>query len=306
MRFTVVITMLAPSAYSTSSSSQCFPRASSTPACGPTSSPTPRAVSTLPTQRASGGSSRPYPSPSGSTWPSRNYRWPPRESHDPKRDIPQCHDPGGLNHPGASPCARDPAAQHRRVGGGAALEHRHIRHPAVRRFQGACSARARRCRDTGDDQVDGLIASCHDHLGAYGRNTYSLSRAAGYSPQALSITHPDPEHPARRAGSLQMAAVYRVPCPWADVPASAERERALLCGQDRLARCCMAMAVFGAGDSPVLHAVHGLRITRKCGKVCGKLPLNNIERPYCVPVRVVPRRRVRSRLSSRSCRTHLA
>ena len=44
----------------------------------------------------------------------------------------------------------------------------------------------------------GLIASFFTIIYAYGRNTFSLSRA-GYFPKFLSITHGDPQDAARGA-----------------------------------------------------------------------------------------------------------
>jgi ethanolamine permease len=120
----------------------------------------------------------------GSTWRSRELPLAAEESHDPEAGHPSRDDLGSQH---AGPVRRShPVPEHR----ASAAEPR----PSVPR-RPRCSTASRRCsgRHGGISAraggLIGLIASFFTIIYAYGRNTYSLSRA-GYFPQSLSITHP--------------------------------------------------------------------------------------------------------------------
>ena len=115
----------------------------------------------------------------------------------------------------------------------------------------------------------GLIASFFTIIYAYGRNTYSLSRA-GYFPQFLSITHPtrNTPHVALIAGGvvgyvLTLVIYY------------AGKSESALAGQ--IVGALLYMAVFGAVISYFMQCLAFIMLRQK---------LPNIERPYRSPVGV--------------------
>jgi ethanolamine permease len=116
----------------------------------------------------------------------------------------------------------------------------------------------------------GLIASFFTIIYAYGRNTYSLSRA-GYFPQVLSITHPTRHTPyvALIAGAV-VGFIVAFVIWWlgqqAENPVAGKIVGALL-----------YMAVFGAVISYFMQCVAFIMLRRR---------LPNIERPYRSPVGV--------------------
>ena len=133
--------------------------------------------------RGSPGSSRRSRSPSGSTWPSRSCRWPPRSPTTPSRDIPRATIWGMTTLLVAGFLT---LFLNTGVDGGAAV----IGVSATPLFDGFKGV-------FGDGTaaellaligLTGLIASFFTIIYAYGRNTYSLSRA-GYFPKWLSVTH---------------------------------------------------------------------------------------------------------------------
>jgi hypothetical protein len=137
MRFTVVINILALGILA-SSSSRCWPRASSTPACGPTSRPT-AAGPTLPAPRDRGdlpGAAVRHlvlPGHRGAAAGRRGVARPPAR-RPPGHHLGPAHP--GRHRPGI-------LLLNTGVDGGAA-SHRHLGHPAVRRASRPCSARAPR------------------------------------------------------------------------------------------------------------------------------------------------------------------
>ncbi len=115
----------------------------------------------------------------------------------------------------------------------------------------------------------GLIASFFTIIYAYGRNTYSLSRA-GYFPQSLSITHPTRNTPyvALIVGAVIGYALSLV------IYFAGQSESALA---GKIVGALLYMAVFGAVISYFMQCLAFIVLRRK---------LPNIERPYRSPVGV--------------------
>ena len=127
--------------------------------------------------------------------------------------------------------------------------------------------------------LTGLIASFFTIIYAYGRNTYSLSRA-GYFPKWLSITHPKRKtpHVALIAGAvvgyLLSLLIYELGCScWGPLSSASESKTA---GQ--IVGALLYMAVFGAVISYAMQCYSFIRLRQK---------MPNIERPYRSPVGVV-------------------
>ena len=115
----------------------------------------------------------------------------------------------------------------------------------------------------------GLIASFFTIIYAYGRNTYSLSRA-GYFPQSLSITHPTRNTPyvALIAGAVVGYILALV------IYFLGQSENALA---GKIVGALLYMAVFGAVISYFMQCLAFIMLRRR---------LPNIERPYRSPVGV--------------------
>src|SRR6267154_2677464 len=115
----------------------------------------------------------------------------------------------------------------------------------------------------------GLIASFFTIIYAYGRNTYSLSRA-GYFPQSLSITHPTRNTPyvALIAGAVVGYILSLI------IYFLGQSENALA---GKIVGALLYMAVFGAVISYFMQCLAFIMLRRK---------LPNIERPYRSPVGV--------------------
>src|SRR4029079_11769880 len=115
----------------------------------------------------------------------------------------------------------------------------------------------------------GLIASFFTIIYAYGRNTYSLSRA-GYFPQSLSITHPTRNTPyvALIAGAVIGYALSLV------IYFAGQSENALA---GKIVGALLYMAVFGAVISYFMQCLAFIMLRRR---------LPNIERPYRSPLGV--------------------
>ena len=115
----------------------------------------------------------------------------------------------------------------------------------------------------------GLIASFFTIIYAYGRNTYSLSRA-GYFPQSLSITHPTRNTPyvALIAGAVVGYVLALV------IYFLGQSENALA---GKIVGALLYMAVFGAVISYFMQCLAFIMLRRR---------LPNIERPYRSPVGV--------------------
>ncbi len=115
----------------------------------------------------------------------------------------------------------------------------------------------------------GLIASFFTIIYAYGRNTYSLSRA-GYFPQSLSITHPTRHTPyvALIAGAVVGYVLALI------IYFLGQSENALA---GKIVGALLYMAVFGAVISYFMQSLAFILLRRK---------LPNIERPYRSPVGV--------------------
>jgi ethanolamine permease len=113
----------------------------------------------------------------------------------------------------------------------------------------------------------GLIASFFTIIYAYGRNTYSLSRA-GYFPQSLSITHPTRHTPyvALIAGAVIGYALSLV------IYFAGQSQNAIA---GKIVGALLYMAVFGAVISYFMQCLAFIVLRRK---------LPNIERPYRSPV----------------------
>ena len=113
----------------------------------------------------------------------------------------------------------------------------------------------------------GLIASFFTIIYAYGRNTYSLSRA-GYFPQSLSITHPTRNTPyvALIAGAVIGYILSLV------IYFASQSESAVA---GKIVGALLYMAVFGAVISYFMQCLAFIVLRRK---------LPNIERPYRSPV----------------------
>jgi len=116
----------------------------------------------------------------------------------------------------------------------------------------------------------GLIASFFTIIYAYGRNTYSLSRA-GYFPQWLSLTHKTRKtpHVALIAGGvvgyLLSLLIYQL-----------GKSESVTAGQ--IVGALLYMAVFGAVISYAMQCLSFILLRRK---------MPNIERPYKSPVGIV-------------------
>jgi ethanolamine permease len=115
----------------------------------------------------------------------------------------------------------------------------------------------------------GLIASFFTIIYAYGRNTYSLSRA-GYFPQFLSLTHG-----TRHTPHVALIAGAVVGYILALVIYFAGKSESALAGQ--IVGALLYMAVFGAVISYFMQCLAFILLRRK---------LPNIERPYRSPVGV--------------------
>jgi ethanolamine permease len=115
----------------------------------------------------------------------------------------------------------------------------------------------------------GLIASFFTIIYAYGRNTYSLSRA-GYFPHFLSITHPTLKTP-----HIALIAGGVVGCALAILITYLGTQQNLLAGQ--VVGALLYMAVFGAVVSYFMQCISFIFLRRR---------LPNIERPYRSPVGV--------------------
>src|SRR5215216_6427602 len=113
----------------------------------------------------------------------------------------------------------------------------------------------------------GLIASFFTIIYAYGRNTYSLSRA-GYFPKWLSVTHPtrNTPHIALIAGAVVGYALAVLIYKWLAGKGGAA-------GQ--IVGALLYMAVFGAVVSYAMQCLSFIMLRRN---------LPNIERPYRSPV----------------------
>ena len=131
------------------------------------------------------------------------------------------------------------------------------------------SGRARRRRCSALIGLIGLIASFFTIIYAYGRNTYSLSRA-GYFPKSLSITHPTRNTPyvALIAGAVVGYVLALV------IYFLGQSENALA---GKIVGALLYMAVFGAVISYFMQCLAFIMLRRR---------LPNIERPYRSPVGV--------------------
>ncbi len=186
------------------------------------------------------------------------------ESHDPKRDIPKATI-WGLNT--LVVFAVLILFLNTGVGGGAA----EIGTSATPFFDGfkAVFGEGTAASLLGLLALIGLIASFFTIIYAYGRNTYSLSRA-GYFPQSLSITHPTRHTPyvALIAGAVIGYALSLV------IYFLGQSESALA---GKIVGALLYMAVFGAVISYFMQCLAFIMLRRK---------LPNIERPYRSPVGV--------------------
>src|SRR5215216_3364804 len=115
--------------------------------------------------------------------------------------------------------------------------------------------------------VAGLVASFHTIIFAYGRNTYSLSRA-GYFPKWLSVTHPtrNTPHIALIAGAVVGYAL-------AVLLYELGQSEGALAG--KIVGALLYMAVFGAVVSYFMQCLSFIMLRRN---------LPNIERPFRSPV----------------------
>ena len=113
----------------------------------------------------------------------------------------------------------------------------------------------------------GLIASFFTIIYAYGRNTYSLSRA-GYFPKFLSVTHPK-----RRTPHVALIAGAVVGYVLAVLIYQLGKSEGALAG--KIVGALLYMAVFGAVISYAMQCLSFIMLRRK---------LPNIERPYRSPV----------------------
>ena len=186
------------------------------------------------------------------------------ESHDPKRDIPRATI-WGLNT--LVLFAVLTLFLNTGVGGGAAT----IGTSATPLFDGfkAVFGEGTAASVLALIGLIGLIASFFTIIYAYGRNTYSLSRA-GYFPQSLSITHPTRNTPyvALIAGAVVGYVLALV------IYFLGQSENALA---GKIVGALLYMAVFGAVISYFMQCLAFIMLRRK---------LPNIERPYRSPVGV--------------------
>ncbi len=186
------------------------------------------------------------------------------ESHDPKRDIPRATI-WGLNT--LVVFAVLTLFLNTGVGGGAAS----IGTSATPLFDGfkAVFGEGTGAVVLATIGLIGLIASFFTIIYAYGRNTYSLSRA-GYFPQSLSITHPTRHTPYV---ALIAGAVVGFILVW--VMYLLGQSEGALAG--KIVGALLYMAVFGAVISYFMQCLAFIMLRRK---------LPNIERPYRSPVGV--------------------
>jgi ethanolamine permease len=186
------------------------------------------------------------------------------ESHDPKRDVPRAAVWGltTLIITGALIFLLNPA-----VGGGAKA----LGGSATPLFDGFVAVFGVSSTSTVLALIGlvGLIASFFTIIYAYGRNTYSLSRA-GYFPHFLSITHPTLKtpHVALIAGGV-------VGCALAIVVYFISQSGGASAGS--FVASLLNMAVFGAVISYAMQCLSFIFLRRR---------LPNIERPYRSPVGV--------------------
>ena len=183
------------------------------------------------------------------------------ESHDPKRDIPRATI-WGLNT--LVLFAVLTLFLNTGVGGGAAA----IGTSATPLFDGfkAVFGEGTGAAILATIGLIGLIASFFTIIYAYGRNTYSLSRA-GYFPQVLSITHPKRHTPYV---ALIAGAVIGFLLVWL-MYLLGQSENALA---GKIVGALLYMAVFGAVISYFMQCMAFIMLRRK---------LPNIERPYRSP-----------------------
>jgi ethanolamine permease len=186
------------------------------------------------------------------------------ESHDPKRDIPRATIWGLTT---LMVFAVLTLFLNTGVGGGAA----EIGTSATPFFDGfkAVFGEGTGTSLLGILALIGLIASFFTIIYAYGRNTYSLSRA-GYFPQSLSITHPTRNTPyvALIAGAVIGYILSLV------IYFAGQSENALA---GKIVGALLYMAVFGAVISYFMQCLAFIVLRRK---------LPDIERPYRSPVGV--------------------
>ena len=186
------------------------------------------------------------------------------ESHDPKRDIPRATIWGltTLVVTGALIFVLNPA-----VGGGAAA----LGTSGTPLFDGfkAVFGNGTAAALLATIGLVGLIASFFTIIYAYGRNTFSLSRA-GYFPKFLSITHARTKTPyiALIAGGV-------VGCALAILIYQLGLAGGLVAGQ--IVGALLYMAVFGAVISYFMQCLSFILLRRR---------LPNIDRPYRSPVGV--------------------
>ena len=183
------------------------------------------------------------------------------ESHDPKRDIPRATI-WGLNT--LVLFAVLTLFLNTGVGGGAAA----IGTSATPLFDGfkAVFGEGTGAAILATIGLIGLIASFFTIIYAYGRNTYSLSRA-GYFPQSLSITHPTRHTPYV---ALIAGAVVGFLLVWL-MYVLGQSENAVA---GKIVGALLYMAVFGAVISYCMQCLAFIMLRRK---------LPNIERPYRSP-----------------------
>ena len=186
------------------------------------------------------------------------------ESHDPKRDIPRATI-WGLNT--LVLFAVLTLFLNTGVGGGAAS----IGTSATPLFDGfkAVFGEGTGAAVLATIGLIGLIASFFTIIYAYGRNTYSLSRA-GYFPQVLSLTHPKRHTPYV---ALIAGAVVGFLLVWL-MYLLGQSQNALA---GKIVGALLYMAVFGAVISYFMQCTAFIMLRRK---------LPNIERPYRSPVGV--------------------
>ncbi len=186
------------------------------------------------------------------------------ESHDPKRDIPRATIWGLTT---LMFFAIGILFLNTGVGGGAA----EIGTSATPFFDGfkAVFGEGTGASLLGILALIGLIASFFTIIYAYGRNTYSLSRA-GYFPQSLSITHPTRNTPyvALIAGAVIGYVLSLV------IYFAGQSESAVA---GKIVGALLYMAVFGAVISYFMQCLAFIVLRRK---------LPNIARPYRSPVGV--------------------
>ncbi len=186
------------------------------------------------------------------------------ESHDPKRDVPKAAVWGltTLIITGALIFLLNPA-----VGGGAKA----LGNSGQPLFDGLIAVFGTGVGTTALALIGlcGLIASFFTIIYAYGRNTYSLSRA-GYFPHFLSVTHPTLKTP-----HIALVAGGVVGCILAIVVYFISQRGGASAGQ--FVASLLNMAVFGAVISYAMQCASFIFLRRR---------LPNIDRPYRSPVGV--------------------